>query len=370
MTGKIARSCKAKKFTGTSTQTTPCGALAILLAAWLGGCGGGGGGGDDGAGDAPDTSPPQLVFTTPAHNAMDVATNCAITVTFSEAIEPATLNTDTLSAVADGSATAMTGSVTYEASSRTATFLTEAGLASGTTYTATVTTAVTDLAGNGFAEEYSWRFTTGAALDTVPPCVRMMFPYRDAVDVPLNTTISVTFSEPVDPSTIHSQNLLLRKDGVTPVAGSVSYVGTTAQFRPAADLSAGEAYVVTVTSGVRDLAGNALASSVTQGFATCPEADEDRWAPQVLSVFPPDGAQDVPVDSPLRLTFDEPVLPFEFGLIDGRPVAVEFNSAYTEVTMMPTDLLQSGASYIGSVQIQDMAGNRMTQAMVWEFSTQ
>ncbi len=45
----------------------------------------------------------------------------------------------------------------------TATFTPDAALADNTVYTATVTTAVTDLAGNHLAADYTWSFTTAAA---------------------------------------------------------------------------------------------------------------------------------------------------------------------------------------------------------------
>jgi len=43
------------------------------------------------------------------------------------------------------------------------TFTPSAALSDNTTYTATLTTAVTDIAGNHLAANYSWTFTTSAA---------------------------------------------------------------------------------------------------------------------------------------------------------------------------------------------------------------
>jgi hypothetical protein len=57
----------------------------------------------------------------------------------------------------------VTGTVTYDAASRTATFMPAAPLAFGTTYTATMTTQVKDLAGNAMAANQVWTFTTRAA---------------------------------------------------------------------------------------------------------------------------------------------------------------------------------------------------------------
>ena len=337
---------------------------AILLAACLTGCGGGGG---DAGGGQIDNNPPQVISTTPAHNSIDVYLNRAITVTFNEPIDPATVTSDTFIVANDVTGVAITGSITYEESSRTATLLPDGGLSAGTPYTATVTAGVTDLARNPLAPSYTWQFTTATAQDTTAPTVLITFPAQNSVAVPRDSAITVTFSEPINPATINAQTLILMKDGATPVAGSVTYVGTTALFKPEVNLLAGTAYTAMVTSGVKDLAGNALAADFTWDFTTKSEAD--LQAPQVLSVSPLEGAKDVPVDSTIVVTFNEPIMPFEFGLIDGRPVAVTFNATYTTVTMIPTVLLQSGTIYSASIRLQDMAGNPMLEALVWEFTT-
>ena len=46
--------------------------------------------------------------------------------------------------------------------------------------------------------------------------------------------------------------------GVTPVAGAVTYAGTTATFVPAIVLIASAQYTATVTTGAKDVAGLAL----------------------------------------------------------------------------------------------------------------
>jgi hypothetical protein len=71
----------------------------------------------------------------------------------------------------------------------------------------------------------------------------------------------------MDSSTISSTTFGL-KQGTTPVAGTVSYLGTTAKFKPTSNLVANTVYVATVTTGAKDLAGNALAAVKTWSFTT------------------------------------------------------------------------------------------------------
>ncbi len=130
--------------------------LGLLLAASLAvGCGGGGGT------DAPaDTTPPTVTATSPALDAVNVATSAVVTATFSEAMNAATVNGSTF-LLARGT-TPVSGSVSYDAGSRRATFTAGAALAHSTVYTATVTTGASDAAGNPLAAVRTWSFTTAA----------------------------------------------------------------------------------------------------------------------------------------------------------------------------------------------------------------
>ena len=348
------------------TRVTPL-LGAIIFSVFMTGCGGSGGGVT--ANSPPqlmDTTKPAVNSTTPAHNSMAVNPNSAITVTFTESIDPATITPNTFIVVADMTGAAVTGTVTYEQSSKTATFRHD-WLSPNTAYTATITIGVKDLAANAMAASYSWQFTTGEAPDVTPATVLVTFPALNAGGVAMNTAVAVTFSEAIDPATINAQTFILVKDGATQVAGSVKYVGATALFRPTGNLLPGASYTAMITNGVKDLAGNKLAENFTWGFTTGSESD--LQSPQVQSVSPPNGAQDVPVDSPLVIFFNEPIMPFEFGLMDGRPVAITFNATYTTVTIKPTVAMLSGTTYTALIKLQDMAGNQMPAPFSWGFST-
>jgi hypothetical protein len=54
----------------------------------------------------------------------------------------------------------VTGTVSYDANSTSATFNPTNNLSYDTTYIATITTGAEDLAGNGLQADYSWSFTT------------------------------------------------------------------------------------------------------------------------------------------------------------------------------------------------------------------
>src|SRR2546426_8195915 len=71
----------------------------------------------------------------------------------------------------------------------------------------------------------------------------------------------------MDPLAISTASFTL-KQGTTPVAGTVSYTGLTATFTPAGNLAPLTTYTATITTGARDLAGNALAADFVWSFTT------------------------------------------------------------------------------------------------------
>ena len=112
-----------------------------------------------------DTTPPTVNSTQPVNGAVNVATTAAVTVTFSEAMNAATVNGSTFN-LATAGGTAVPATVSYNGSTRTATLTPTAALGNSVTYRAVVkggSGGVADLAGNPLATDFSWSFTTAAA---------------------------------------------------------------------------------------------------------------------------------------------------------------------------------------------------------------
>jgi len=102
--------------------------------------------------------------------------------------------------------------------------------------------------------------------DSTPPLILSATPANDATNVSVTSYLSVTFNEAMDQTTINEDSFYLRYGTYGAFfAGSLGYSGHTARFTPAgmpfdAQMSA------TVTTGVKDLAGNALPSNYTWSF--------------------------------------------------------------------------------------------------------
>ncbi len=102
-----------------------------------------------------------------------------------------------------------------------------------------------------------------------PPVVVRTNPPRDKTDVPVNASIVVVFSEPIDSPTLSGAVQLRR--GNTSIAGQLAFRDSahlTAVFVPAQPLLTNTEYTLTVTQGIRDLDGEALETPFNTRFTT------------------------------------------------------------------------------------------------------
>ena len=218
-------------------------------------------------GAAADTTRPAVKATDPAKAATGVPIGNKISATFSEAMNPATITTTTFT-LKQGTTT-VSGAVTY--SGVTAVFTPASYLASSTVYTATITAGTKDLAGNTPASNYVWSFTTGTSQSTSAPTVTATLPVNRATGVPIGNKLTATFSEAMDPLTITTTTFTL-KQGTIVVSGAVTYSGVSAVFTPMNSLAANTVYTAMITTGAKDLAGNAVASNYIWSFTTADAA--------------------------------------------------------------------------------------------------
>lgn len=133
--------------------------------------------------------PPTVVSTNPANLATNVPLNQVITATFSEAMNAASINGSTMT-VRIG-VTPVAGAISY--TGLTATFIPTNLLLSDATYTATVTTGATSLAGVPLGSNYVWTFSTVPHLG--PPPVDLNTADRFGIIAGVGISNNAGFSE-------------------------------------------------------------------------------------------------------------------------------------------------------------------------------
>ncbi len=168
-------------------------------------------GGDGGTEPDEDTTRPTVTSTTPSSGATNVAVSTAVTATFSEDMDLATINSTSFTVAG------VTGTVSSTA--RTATFTPATSLSASTTYTATVAASAADLAGNTLAAPHTWSFTSVA-------------PVVPVADVPLPVARTWTYEEAwertVVGSSIGVETTTFDGTLVLDVTGPVSWQGRNA----------------------------------------------------------------------------------------------------------------------------------------------
>ncbi|MEO5660778.1 MAG: ice-binding family protein [Polaromonas sp.] len=241
--------------------------LPLLLGALVAGCGGG----SDGGPGFVAAVAPTTTTTTPAVDATDVQTNREIGARFSKPMDAASINQKTFTVTGPG-AVPVAGTVSFDATTNTATFTPAARLAAGTLFTATITTGAKDAEGVAPARDFVWTFKTGKDADETTPQITVTNPEDRSTAEPTNRQISATFDEAIAPASINATTFTLNGPGAAPVAGDVNYVGSTATFRPKSNLAASTSYTATIRTGVKDLAGNALEKELVWRFTTADAA--------------------------------------------------------------------------------------------------
>ena len=318
----------------------------------------------------PVTTTPTVSSTTPINLSTGVAFNNKITATFSEPMDSLTITTATFTLMQGSSF--VSGTVSYTAS--TATFLPSSNLTSNTLYIATITTMAKNLAGTALADNHVWSFTTSAAAAIVLPSVSSTDPVNAATNVPLNQKIAATFSVAMDASTITASTFTVLQ-GTTPVPGFVSYSGTTAIFAPASNLAPNTAYTVAITTGAKDLTGNALANNYVWNFTT--GAAAVITPPSVSSTDPANLATGVALNQQVAVIFSKTmdastITTSTFTLMQGTtPISGFVSYSGTSAIFAPANNLTASTQYTATITngAKDLAGNALVNNYVWSFTT-
>jgi hypothetical protein len=205
---------------------------------------------------------PTVTALSPSANSTSVPVGSNVTATFSTAVQGVSSSTFVLR---NAAGTVIPATVSYNATTRTATLDPASDLAADGTYTATLTggtTAIRDSAGTPLATS-SWSFLSGPA-----PTVVAFTPGGNALLVRRGNDITVTFNEAVQGVSTATFTLKNASTGAV-VASTVFRNGSTNQWilDPQQALLAKTKYTVTVSggaAGIRDLAGNQLATKTWQ----------------------------------------------------------------------------------------------------------
>jgi hypothetical protein len=266
-------------------------------------------------------------------------------VRFNEPIAPATITADNVSLRYDDDASVVATTLSLSADGRTLSVQPDALLDANTEYSLRLGAALEDLAGNRADYTYSHSFTTGefAVEDTAAPSIEVSSPSDGVAGVPVNTLIELRFSEAIIPMSITEDEA---------VSVQFSADDTEVQFTPPSVLFAANSSINHALPTVSDLSGNTL--SGTLSFNTSDRMDFQP--PTLLQVSPASGATEVPVNTVIRLRFDEAINPltahndevfylWDESVLAKVPATASLSADNKVLTLVPNAVLTAGTSY-------------------------
>jgi hypothetical protein len=315
---------------------------------------------------------PAVVEASPANSDVGVPADVNVVARFSEAMD-ANAITETSFTLEQGDVP-VDGIVSYNAAAFTAFFDPTERLERNAVYTATITTEALDQVGTALTDAFVWTFTTTDG--GFAPVVVAREPVDGAVNVPIRTTVTASFSRGLEKISVTTATFLL-DNGEATISGDVALneMTNTATFTPHEPLALNQQYTATLTSAIRDTDGSPLAGDVVWHFQT----EENANRPMVFDVSPNDDAEDVSVGAVVTAMFNKAMDPrtisdLTFMVVDGDtvvPGTVSLSFPENTATFSPTEPLDTDTGYTATISTgaADISGRPLAEDFAWTFIT-
>ena len=319
-----------------------------------------------------DTTPPTITSTDPANNTSALPTKI-MTVTFSEPIQAGSaygnivmMNTN------DNSVKDIITTISGNILTITPTY----NWLNLVKYTLTIpANSISDLAGNGLSNAYTTSFKCSNVVDTTPPTITSTDPANNAINVPTNKVINITFSEPIQAGTAYNNIKIVNNNTNTAQTITKTITNNILTITSSA-WQQGTTYTLTIpANSITDLTGNNLTNTYTSNFTTT--TTTDTTPPTITSTDPANNAINVPTNKVINITFSEPI---QAGTAYNNIKIVNnnTNTAQTITKTITNNILtitssawQQGITYtltIPANSVTDLTGNNLTNTYTSNFT--
>lgn len=295
-------------------------------------------------GSGPVTTGLSVTGTNPNNGATNVAENQPITLTFSQPMDPNTVNGSTLEVMNTWNSGQQLAGTWAEISPTQFQFTPASNYPPGAQITVGSCPGPTDMlgevlySGGCYSQEILYFTVNSASPDTTPLTVKSVSPVAisPATTVPVDSSVSVTFNKSINPGTTGGKNSLLFSGQSLQDSGSVtmSNDGQTFTFN-VGELNPNTTYTIELPAGgIADWSGNTLASDYTATFTTGSNPATGNGG--VVSSLPANNTSGVPTSTLLTLYVNRPV--------DSTTLAGNLNVAVNGV-LYPGTLQAIGGGY-------------------------
>jgi hypothetical protein len=242
-----------------------------------------------------DAEPPEIESTFPIDKDEDINPQAPIVIWFDEPIDPNSITEDSISIIEDESGSVFIGDHEYieESNMLMVTNIhaqsdAAKGLPNSKLIKITLTTTISDLAGNTLSKNYHFEYLTSE--EDISPngnlAIKSVYPEQDAVGVPIDSPIIIEFNIPIDDKTLTWDNMEITSDKGDKYTGSINYDpnnliltindiqlidGSETEFKTDSKLT------VTLKTGIKSITGEPLPSAFSLDFETGePTASENN----------------------------------------------------------------------------------------------
>ncbi len=203
------------------------------------------------------------------------------------------------------------------------------------------------------------------------PVVESTNPANNATFVPLDQIITANFNEEMNPATFNTSSFTLQQ-GTNMIAGTVSFLGTTATFNPSANLLPNTTYTSIIKTSVKDLMGNALQEDYVWTFST-----GGTITPLVIATDPANNATGVFLNKTVSASFNMPMYPSTINsttfTIKQGTTSVTGTVSYNGTTayFTPSTPFAINTVYTGTITTgaKNVYGTPLSNNYVWTFTT-
>jgi len=309
-------------------------------------------------------NPANVTSASPPDGAPNIPLNTVITLLTDDAIDPTTLNVNSL-ALYDNTAggNALLGTYSVSANGKVITFAPGAPLVAAHSYRFYWNGAMHDISGN-YLNGGSSGFVTSSSTVTAAPTVVATNPPNGFTNVAPNLVLQVLFDGAIQGSTVGGVTLSTGGNQVN-VLRTLSNGNRTLTLTPPGLLKPSTLYTLTIAA-VADVAGNVLAAPVTVTFTTGPGAD--LQGPTATATTPEANATGVSRSATVLAMFSEPINPIALNTdnfyvyventgvrVDG---SVSLSADGLTATFLPSTTLTANTAYrIVVNSLTDLAGN-------------
>jgi len=218
-----------------------------------------------------------------------------------------------------------------------------------------------------------------AVVDSEAPTVASVNPVDNATGIELSQAVSITMNEAIDADSVTTSTVTLSSENGSNVDASVVLNSTDKiVITPSTELEHETKYILTVSTGVKDVAGNALESSYVSNFTTIDAPAPDTQAPSLVDYSLNGKTDAVAISSQYIFEFDEALDASSINsnsitLSDasGNAVAIGVSYNSNKITINPSADLEYNTNYklVLSKDITDVAGNNLEYSITINYTT-